>query len=107
MDKGGEPIHEPTNEKKPWNRKQIGKLLLIVIVADLKWFRAKSKPIIYTGAFVELYKWKNRGQVNEIHGIVKLNKWHATIAENPRNLGAHCIIEVFLILRCAHVVPRD
>ena len=29
------------------------------------------------------------------------------MAENPRNLGAHRIIEVSLVLRSAHVVPRD
>ena len=104
---GGEPIHEPTNERKPQNGKQIRKLLLIVTVADPERFTAKGKPITYTGAFVELYKWRNRGQVHEIHGMVELDKWHASTAENPRNLGAHRIIEVFLVLRSAHVVPRD
>ena len=103
----GEPIYEPTNEKKPWNRKQIGKLLLIVTVADPERFTAKSKPITYTGAFVKRYKQRNRGQVHEIHGMVELDKWHALMAENPRNLGAHCIIEVSLVLRNTHVVPRD
>ena len=104
---GGEPIHEPTNERKSWNGKQIGKLLLIVTVADPEWFMAKSKPITYTRAFVELYKWRNRGQVHEIHGMVELEKWHVSTAENPRNLGAHHIIEVSSVLRSAHVVPRD
>ena len=52
----GELIHEPTNERKLWNGKQIRKLLLIVTVADPERFTAKSKPITYTGAFVELYK---------------------------------------------------
>ena len=104
---GGEPIHEPTNERKPWDGKQIGKLLLIVTIADPERFMAKGKPITYTGAFVELYKWRNRGQVHEIHGMVELDKWHASTAENPRNLGAHRIIEVSLVLRSAHVVPRD
>ena len=39
--------------------------------------------------------------------MVELDKWHASTAENPRNLGAHCIIEVSLVLRSAHVVLRD
>ena len=56
MDRGGEPIHKPTNERKPWNGKQIGKLLLIVTVADPEGFTAKGKPITYTRALVELYK---------------------------------------------------
>ena len=107
MDRGGEPIHKPTNERKPWNGKQIRKLLLIVTVADPEWFTAKSKPITYTGAFMKLYKWKNRGQVHEIYRIVELDKWHASTAENSRNLGARCIIEVFSVLRSAHVIRRD
>ena len=71
---GGESINEPTNERKPWNGKQIGKLLLIVTIAEPKRFTAKGKPITYTGAFVEFYKWRNRGQVHEIHGMVELEK---------------------------------
>ena len=31
----------------------------------------------------------------------------ASIAENPRNLGAHRIIEISSVLRSAHLVPRD
>ena len=80
---------------------------MIVTVADPKRFTAKGKPIIYTWAFVELYKWRNRRQVHEIYRMVELDKWHASTAENPRNLAAHRIIEVSSILRNAHVVPRD
>ena len=76
-------------------------------VADPEWFTAKSKLITYTRAFVELYKWKNRGQVHEIYGMVELEKWHASTAENPRNFGAYRIIEVSSVLRSAHVVLRD
>ena len=76
-------------------------------IADPKQFMAKGKPITYTEAFVELYKWKNCGQVHEIHGMVELDKWHALMAENPRNLGVHCIIEVSLVFRGIHVVCRD
>ena len=76
-------------------------------ITNSEQFTAKSKSIIYTEAFVELYKLTNREQVYEIHGMVELEKWHASMAENPCNLGAHCIIEVFLILRNAHVVLKD
>ena len=54
--RGREPIHEPTNERKLWNRKQIGQLLLILTVANSERFTAKNKLITYTGAFVKLYK---------------------------------------------------
>ena len=76
-------------------------------VADPERFTAKNKPITYTRAFVELYKWRNSRQVHKIYKMVELDKWHALMAENPCNLSAHCIIEVSLVLHSANVVPRD
>ena len=78
-----------SNKGKLWNGKQIGSLLLTVTVADPKQFTPKCKPVIYIGAFVELYNWKNGGQIDEIHRIIELEKMHALIAENLRNLGTH------------------
>lgn len=43
------------NDKKPWKRKYIRKLLLTMIVADLKRFTIKDKLIIYIGAFIKLF----------------------------------------------------
>ncbi len=80
---------EPRNEGRSWNDKLIGKLLLTVTVADPKQFTPKGKSVIYTGAWVELYNWRNYGQVYEIHGMIELEKICALIAENPHNLDAH------------------
>ena len=80
---------------------------MIVTVADPEQFTDKSKPITYIGAFVELYNWRNRGQVHEIHGIVELEKIHASTAKHLRNFGAHRIVKISLILRKVHVVPRN
>ena len=76
LDRGEEPIPKLTDERKTWNGKQIGNLLLIMIIADSEYFMAKSKLIKYTGEFVERYKWRNYRQVHKIHGIVELDKWH-------------------------------
>ena len=76
-------------------------------VADPERFTPKGKPITYTGVFVELYNWKNSGQVHEIHGMIKLEKMRASTAENLCNLGAYRIIEISSVLRSAHVVSRD
>ena len=38
-----------------WNGQPIGKLLLIVTVADWEQFTLKDKPVIYTRVFVKLY----------------------------------------------------
>ena len=81
--------------------------MLTVTVVDPERFTLKGKPVIYTGAFVELYNWKNRGQVHKIYGMIELEKMHALTAENPRNLNAHRIIEISSVLRSAHMVPRD
>ena len=78
-----------------------------MIIADLEQFIAKSKLITYIRTFVEPYKWRNREQVHKIHRIIELEKWHASTAENPRNLSAYRIIEVFLVLRSVHVVFRN
>ena len=103
----GEPNNRPTNEGKPCNGKLIGRLLVTVTLADPERFTPKGKPITYTEVFVELYNWKNRGQVYKIYGMVELEKIRALTAENLCKLGAHRIIEISLILRIAHVVLRD
>lgn len=56
---------------------------------------------------MELYKWKNRGQVHEIYKMVELKKWHASTIENPYNLGTYHIIKVPSVLHSAHVVSKD
>ncbi len=76
-------------------------------ITDPEAFMDKGKPIIYIKAFVELYNWRNRGQVHEIHGIVKLEKMRASRTEHPRNLGAHYIVERSSILHSAHIILRD
>ncbi len=81
--------------------------MLTITVADPERFTPKGKPHTYTGALVEPYNCRNCGQVHEIHGMIELKKMCASIAENPRNLGAHRIIEISLVLCSAYVVPRD
>ncbi len=76
-------------------------------MADLEQFTFKDKPVIYIGAFVELYNRRNCGQVHEIYGMIELKKMCASITENPRNLDAHQIIEIFSVLRNAPMIPKD
>ena len=76
-------------------------------MADLEQFTLKNKLVIYTGALVELYNWRNCGQVHEIYGIVELEKIYALIAKNPRNLGACQIIEIPSVLHSAYMISRD
>ncbi len=39
--------------------------------------------------------------------MIELEEMRASIVENLRNFGAHCIIEISLVLRSAHMVPRN
>ncbi len=78
-------------------------------IVDLEQFIDKGKSITYIKAFVELYNWKNYGQVYEIHGIVELEKMCTctSTAKHPRNLGAYRIIEISSILHSTHIVLRN
>lgn len=78
-----------------------------MIVADLEWFTAKGKIIIYIRAFVKLYNQRNYRQVYKIYKIVELEKWCILTAKNPYNFGAHCIGEIFFILHITHIVPKN
>ncbi len=39
--------------------------------------------------------------------MIELEKIYASIVENLYNFGAYRIIEISLVLRSAHVAPRD
>ena len=67
-------------------------------IADLEQFILKSKPVIYTRAFVQLYNWKNHEQVHEIYTMIELKKMYALTVKNHYNLSAHWIIEMLLVL---------
>lgn len=74
---------------------------------NLKQFTLKSKPVIYTGTFVELYNRMNHGQVHKIYGIIGLERMCASTIENHRNLSTHHMIEISLVLYSAYIVPKD
>lgn len=82
-------------------------LLLTITVANPERFTPKNKPVIYTRILVELYNWKNCGQVHEIYGIIELEKMHTLIAKSSYNLDIYWIIEIFLVLCSTHIAPRD
>ena len=82
-------------------------LLLTVTVADPKWFTLKYKPVTYTGALVELYKWKNHEQIHKISMMIEFKKMHTLITKNLCNLGVYWIIEISSVLCNAYVVSRN
>ncbi len=63
--------------------------------------------MISTEAFVEIYNWRYRGLVNKTHGIVELDKYQISGAENPLNLGSQQFYKISEVLQNAYVVPKD
>lgn len=85
----------------------IGRLLLIVTIADPQQLDQKGKPVMYTRIFVKMYNWRNRRQVHETHGLVKLKKYLISRAENPLNLGVYQFYKISKVLQSTHVMPRE
>ena len=100
--RGNEP-----DERSSWRSKLVERLILIVTVADPQQLNQKKKPIMYTGAFVEIYNWRFRGLVHETHGMVEFEKYPISKAENPLNLSGQRFYKISKVLQSAHVVPRD
>ena len=95
------------NEKILWNNKLLGKLLLNVIVADLKCFILKDKLVIYTKTFIEPYNWKNHKQIYEIYMIIKFKKLNTLITKNPHNFGIHSMIKILLVIYNNHIISKN
>ena len=85
----------------------IGKLLLTVIVVDPQQLNQKDIPVIYTRAFIELYNWCSSELVYETHGIVKLEKYPISRAENSLNLVGQRFYKISEVLQSAHILGRD
>lgn len=68
-------------------------LLQTITMADLEQFPFKNKPVIYTRAFVELYKLRNHRQVNKINGMIESEKMQALNTKILHNLDTHQTIK--------------
>ena len=85
----------------------LGQLQLIVAVVDPVKRDEKNKPVTYTAALVELFRWRNGGQVHNTHGMFEVEKWPASSSSRPRNLGPLRFYETQSVINCAHLVPAD
>lgn len=47
------------------------------------------------------------GKLQGMHEMIEVEKMRASTAENLSNLNAHPIIDIFSVIRNAHVIPRD
>ena len=83
----------------------LGRLQLIVTILDPLRRNFKNKPLKYTGAFIELFKWRNQGQIHETHGMLEVESWPLNNIRKSRMLNARRFYEISNIIHCAHVVP--
>lgn len=89
MDKKRRQINNFNNKKKLCNGKLIKNLLLTMTIVDSKQSILIGKPVIYIRAIVELYNWRNDGQVDKIYGIIELEKMRNLTAKSIYHYGAH------------------
>ena len=83
----------------------LGQLQLIVTVIDSMRQSSKGKALKYTEALIELFRWRNGGQVHATHGMFEVEKWPANSSQNPRKLGPLRFYPISTVKNCAHLVP--
>ncbi len=62
---------------------------------------------MYTGVFIEIHNWRSKELVYKTHGIVELEKYLISKAENPLNLDGQQFYKIFELLQSPYIVPRD
>lgn len=88
----------------PWDGKMVGQLLLVFTVRDKGVRSIRGGHQYYTGAFIELLKWRNNGRVDPIHGMMEVEKWKINPASNPRKLNNRRVFLLLSIVQSAHMV---
>lgn len=84
---------------------ELGQLKLIVTVIDPEYLDENGKPRRYTGALIEMFRWRKNGEADEIHGMFEVEQIPPQRARCPRTLGAFRFIPYTQIIRTAHLVP--
>ena len=85
--------------------KMVGQLQLIITVADPERKNEQGNCVKYSGALIELLRFRNSGAINHRHGMVEVETWLRDDVLNPRGIGARRIYQMSTILRSAHLVP--
>ena len=85
----------------------LGQLQLIVTVINSMQRDGNDRALRYTGALIELFKWRNRGQVHPTYGMFEVERWPSNGSTQPCNLGAVRFYKIPTVIHCAHLVPAD
>ena len=58
----------------------------------------------YTGALIDLLRFRHGENVHSIHRMIEVEDWPQTTSQSPRNIGYCCFFDMSMILRSAHVM---
>ena len=83
-----------------------GQLKIIISVQDQERVIPGTRKFRrYTGAFIEVLRLRHADQVNEIHGMIEVERWPKSRAKDRRYLGNTRFYTMSTILRCVHLIP--
>ena len=89
-----------------WNEKMMNRLNLILTIKDLRNFRNNFDSTKYIETLISLLRMRNKIQINSIHDMMKVEKWHQTIEINRRFLENRRFYVLSSLVRNAHVISR-
>jgi hypothetical protein len=85
--------------------KRVGQLQAIVTVIDHQRHDTNGTVVQYTGALIDLLRFRHGGNVHSIHGMIEAEDWPQATSQSSRNIGYRCFFDMSMILRSAHVIP--
>jgi hypothetical protein len=89
-------------DNRPWEGRLVGKLLTTITVIDYTGTGER-----YTGALVEVLRYRNQGKPHPVHGMVEVEPWPSSTARSTRVLGGCRFYSMSTVLRGAHVIPSN
>ena len=85
--------------------KKVGQLQAIITVINHQWHDTNGTVVQYTGALIDLLRFRHGGNVHSIHGMIEAEDWPQKTSQSPRNISYCCFFDMSMILRSAHVIP--
>ncbi len=91
--------------ERPMQGRLVGQILITVTVVDIGRCDPSGKPLRYSGSMVELWRPRNHGRPDIIHGMIEVEKVHLSQPLNSVSQAPRKIFDMCHILRSVHLVP--
>jgi hypothetical protein len=90
------------------NGKLSGQLKIVLTIQDLeKTLPGTNEAQTYTGAFVEVIHPRHYGRINEVHGMIGVERWPEATGAQRRVLGSTRLYPMSTKLRSVHLIPAS